>query len=347
MSRKIPRWIFVLGGKDMPNLDQCHRYPSIYAKKVVVKGLFEAIPAWVQVGATDHLRSEVAQVQVAAKFCGCWWDLALIFGIIWMLKRNDSHKTDEFQYLAMLRFCHRVSDFSPNPWGPTLVPQVWASSKCFNDGNFLLLTWQPFPLIVTTSVIMEGFVGDGDTFYWVGGQPNLLFTRFCLKGFVMSPCCYHARSRYVVNCGGRKLCREGRRCCRNGSDNSRRGMTSWWAWWHMASWNQAPRQHWSKAEQLRPVAGTCTKRTKDWVIYDDFSVMFDDSTIYIYICTYLQTLEIWTRDTENVLVWRGEISVPRDESNTWWQFVEINPVKPDTSADGPNLRNLFGWCCWY
>lgn len=45
MSRRIPQWIFVVGGGDMPNLDPCHRYPFIYTKKVVVKGLFEAIPA--------------------------------------------------------------------------------------------------------------------------------------------------------------------------------------------------------------------------------------------------------------------------------------------------------------
>lgn len=121
--------------------------------------------------------------------------------------------------------------------------------------------------------------------YWPllgrGPQPNWLFTRICLNGFVMSPCCYHARSRYVVNCGGRKRCKEGKRCSRNASDNSRRVMTSWWQWWLMAWWNpwlcgqrwwremyfrggwpvphiilhrSRMRQHWNKAEQLRPVA---------------------------------------------------------------------------------------------
>ncbi len=37
------------------------------------------------------------------------------------------------------------------------------------------------------------------------------------------------------------------------------------------------RQHWNKVEQLRPVAVTCTKKTKGWVIFSDKP--FEDSKI--------------------------------------------------------------------
>lgn len=68
--KKIPPVDFCLGGKGHPKFGSMPPVPIFLYQKSRCEGpRFEAIPAWVQVGATDHLRSEVAQVQVGlAKF---------------------------------------------------------------------------------------------------------------------------------------------------------------------------------------------------------------------------------------------------------------------------------------
>lgn len=173
----------------------------------------------------------------------------------------------------------------------------------------------------------------------------------------MSPCCHHARSRYVVNYGGRKLCREGKRYSRNASDNSRRVMTSWW---HGDTWHggihdcvgKGDGGKWGKCtsgavgqsltscfttvraeaalKQSRAAQACSSKHVQKGPRVEWF-MMILVWCLMIQRFIYTQTLEIWTRGTHNVLVWRGEFSFPRDESNTWWQFVEINPVEQDSS----------------